>query len=346
MKLNASALRSFLLNPDPNVFIALVYGTDRGQVSEQTSALRKVWLEDNYDDFSITVLSGGDLRKKEIELVDEMAAYSLSGGQRLLHIKNPNLEDGKSALAALSKFEGPHNIPVARLIIEAGSLPPTNNLRKNLEKERGKAIVIACYPDNLSDVSRNCKKMLLDAGHLIDPDALELLASSIPPDRRILRLELEKLICFVADKPQETISKTHVQAVISQAGDGAIDKLVFACVEGRSADADMILSRVLQSGQAPVMIVRAIARHLHRMHQVMSSAKNEGSIVSAMSQLRPPVFAMHRAAFSRHCSIWSTSNLEQALSKSLATEKELKSALGPQPYLIGRFILAISSIRH
>ncbi len=346
MKLNQSAANFFLRRPEPNVFVALVYGTDSGKVSEFVCKLRSKWLDHRADDFSISGFTAGEISKNEIGLVDEMAAYSLTGGPRLVHIKNPNADDTKHIIETLKVFSDPDNLPVARLLIEAGPLPTSNLLRKALEKDRDKAVVIACYPDRPGDVMRVCKQLLLEAGHTIEPDALSLLASSLPPDRKILSLEVEKLICFLNDRPKQPVTIAHIQDVISEAGNSTLEKLVFACVEGRAADADKALNQLIDSGQSAIMIVRAVARHLHRMHQVLCATKNGGSIASAMSALRPPIFAMHRDIFMRHCSIWSATKLEKALEKATIAEQELKSPLGTEPYLAGRFVLAISTLRH
>lgn len=346
MKLNSAGFNRFLNQPNPKVFITLIYGVDTGQVSERVAAIKKLWLGGLEDSFSVSIFSTGQLASKDNDLTDELAAYTLTGGARLVHLKHPNNEDNKAILTALNAFGGEKPLPVAKLVIEAGALPVSNLLRKALEQDKHHAICVACYPDRPGDVMRNCKTILADAGHQIEPDALDLLVASLPADRRILRLELEKLLCFIADQPNKTVVLSDVQAVIAQAGDGSLDKLVFATLEGRAREADQALWRILEAGQAPVMILRAISRQLYRLHAVLSSAKSGQSISTAMAKLRPPVFVMHREQFAHQCQLWTLSKLEKALHRAAEAERALKSPLGADNSVLGRFVLAVSSLNH
>ncbi|MBL4616322.1 MAG: DNA polymerase III subunit delta [Robiginitomaculum sp.] len=343
MKFNSASFERFIKNPDTSIFITLVYGVDSGQVSEIVAEIKQAWLGNLKDAFSTTIFSSGQLAKENHSLIDEMSAYTLSGGARVVHLKHPDISDNKAAIAAFKAFSKTA-LPVAKLVIEAGTLPPTNTLRKTIETAKSGAASMACYPDSSQDVIKRCKQILSNAGHTIEPEALNFLVASAPPDRKILTLELEKLICFVADKPKTHIQTTDIQAIISEAGDNSLDKLIFACVEGRKADADRILLRALAGGQNPVMIVRMLYRYLHRMHNVMAATKSGEPFSAAMAKLRPPVFIMHRAMFTKHCHNWSLAKLEIAINNAIETERALKSSSGVSGSILGRFILATSSL--
>ncbi|MBL1431540.1 MAG: DNA polymerase III subunit delta [Robiginitomaculum sp.] len=343
MKFNSAGFGRFINKPDPSVFIILVYGVDSGQVSERVAEVKQAWLNGLEDDFSTTIFTTGQLAKDNCSLVDEMSAYTLTGGSRVIHLKQPDISDNKAVISAFKAFSK-NSPPVAKLVIEAGTLPPTNTLRKTIEATNSGAASMACYPDSPQEIIKKCKQALSDAGHSIEPEALDFLVASIPPDRRVLTLELEKLLCFVADKPKTQIQTSDIQSIVSDASDNSLDKLIFACIEGRKTDTDHILLRALASGQNPVMIVRALYRYLHRMHNVMATTKSGVPFSAAMSKLRPPVFIMHRALFTKHCHNWSLAKLEIALNNALETERLLKSSSGVDNSIIGRFILATSSL--
>jgi DNA polymerase-3 subunit delta len=279
-------------------------------------------------------------------LADEMSSFSMMGGERLVHLQQPNAEEGKAVMAALKSFAGSGPKPVARLLVEAGSLAASSALRKHFEKAPTHALALPCYPDRDADVSRLCREMLVQAGHKIDSAALALLVASIPKDRMILRNEVEKLICYLADQPEQTVSPAHIQAVIAAAGESSLDELIFACMEGQAKLADLALQRALEAGQAPVMIVRALSRHLYRLNEVLAVARGGGSLSSAVAALRPPVFIMHKERFLRQCSAWSLPKAQKALSGALETERKLKSSSGVDGAILGHFVLALASIRH
>jgi len=345
MKLNTSGFDRFLRRPDDTVYAALIYGNDAGQVSECIAALKKTWLGKQADHFSETILSAGQLASSNGSLNDELAAYSLTNGPRSVHMKHPASEDIKAIISALKGFaDGPP--PVAHLLVEAGGLPPTSALRKTFEQAPAHAIAFACYPDKAGDVSAFSKKTLEAAGHSIEPAALDLLVASVPRDRRVLRLELEKLLCFMADRVGAKIGPDDISAVIAQAGEVSLDDLVYACTSGMAVEADIALQRALDAGQAPVMVARAIARHLVRLHEVVARAQAGGSVVSAMAKLRPPVFVMHRDRFARQANAWTPRRLQGALAKVVELERGLRSSQGAQTSRLGRFVLAISSTSH
>jgi len=346
MKQNATGFQRFLRRPDPSVYAILVYGSDAGLVSENIDLLKKVWLPKKDDPFAQTLYAGGQLAASGNSLDDEMSAFSMGGGDRLIHLKNPVAEEAKAITALVKALDKGGPKPVARLIVEAAALPASSALRKTFESSKTSALCLACYPDQIADISRLAAQVVSEAGYKIEPTALALLCASMPANRQILRQELEKLICYMSDQPGAEINMDHVRASVPDAGESSLDELVFSCTEGKSKVADLALQRALESGQAPVMIVRAIARHLFRLHEVMAAAKMGGSVPAAMARLRPPVFIMTRDRFTRQCMSLSLPKVEKALSSALETERALKSSSGFDKSTLGRFVLAVASLTH
>ncbi|VAV88332.1 hypothetical protein MNBD_ALPHA06-460 [hydrothermal vent metagenome] len=346
MKQNASGFDRFIKRPDKQVYAALVFGNDQGQVSERASSLKKTWLGKDPDPFALSLFCAGELAANQGSLADELNAYSMSGGARLVQVKHPAAEEVKQIIAVIKAFDTEQPSPVAHLLVEAAALNPSSALRKAFETSKSHAIALACYPDKAGDVASYARNFLRDAGHSIQPDALALLVDSVPRDQRILRLELEKLVCYIADQPGIVVETTHIQAIICQAGDASLDDLVFSCTEGNGDAADQALQRALEAGQAPVMIVRAIARHLYRLHEVTANMQNGAGVSSAMAKLRPPVFIMHRQRFTRQCQRWSPARLQTALAQAIQTERALKSNAAAANSRLGRYVLAVAAVSH
>jgi DNA polymerase-3 subunit delta len=84
--------------------IVLVYGPDRGLVSERAAQVADKTGVDLTDDFSVLTLEASDLNGDPGRLADEFGAISLFGGDRLVWIKNAGNERGLvDAVAALSE---------------------------------------------------------------------------------------------------------------------------------------------------------------------------------------------------------------------------------------------------
>src|SRR4051812_24312794 len=105
----------------------VVYGPDRGLVSERAGQLAAASGVDLSDPFSLVKLDVGDLHNDAGRLVDEVNSIGLFGGGRLVWIRGAANEksvvDGLQAIAA----DPPET---ASLIIEAGDLKKTAALRK------------------------------------------------------------------------------------------------------------------------------------------------------------------------------------------------------------------------
>ena len=87
MKLTGSAIDRYMRNPDTSVAVTLVYGPDRGLVSERCSSLGRAVVDDLSDPFSVVELSLSSLREDGARLDDEARAMSFGGGMRLVRVR-------------------------------------------------------------------------------------------------------------------------------------------------------------------------------------------------------------------------------------------------------------------
>src|SRR3546814_14077914 len=80
-------------------------------------------------------------------------------------------------------------------------------------------------------------------------------------------------------------------------GDSALlslDDVALATAGGNLPGLERALGRSFSEGNAPVTVLRAVARHLQRVHAVAGAG---GAVDEAMRRLRPPVFWKRAAAF-------------------------------------------------
>ncbi len=98
--------------------IIVIFGPDRGLVSERAEAAAvRTGIALN-DPFAVTKIEASDLQKTPGRLMEEMQSIGLFGGEKLVWVRNAANEkalvDGVTALAAAE--------PETYLIIEAGDL--------------------------------------------------------------------------------------------------------------------------------------------------------------------------------------------------------------------------------
>ena len=122
------------------VRLFLIYGPDRGLVSERAATLAAASGVNLDDAFSVVKLDASDIGNQPGRLIDEMNAIGLFGGERLVWIRNAGSEKGLSD--GLDILAGQHPGP-STLIIEAGDLKKGAALRKVAESA-SQAVAIAC----------------------------------------------------------------------------------------------------------------------------------------------------------------------------------------------------------
>ncbi len=92
----------------------------------------------------------------------------------------------------------------------------------------------------------------------IEPRAVDLLASYIGNDLRLLDQELEKLAAYVTDRG--TITRADVETLVASVREASIFQMVDALGSRDRRRAVVLLRRLLQEGKAPLYILTMIVR--------------------------------------------------------------------------------------
>ncbi len=268
-----------------------------------------------------------------MRLADEAAALSLSGGRRVLRLRE--VTDGMAeALGEL--LEGPP--PASFLVLEAGDLPARSALRKVFEGS-AKAAAIACYLDDDEALGKVIGEALKGYALGIDDEALSYLVAHLGGDRGVTRQELEKLALYVGSGAKR-VTLDHVLAVIGDSSALSLDDLIFALGDGDRAAIDRGYARALLDGNEEIGILRAAGRHFMRLHQVAASPEPR----SALKSLRPPVFFKFESRFLAQLRLWSPDRLGEALSRLTRAEIDIKTGAQPKTAVAERALLDISRL--
>ncbi|WPE21957.1 DNA polymerase III subunit delta [Shinella zoogloeoides] len=230
------------------VRLFLVYGPDRGLVSERAAALAAASGVDLDDAFSIVKLDAGEVGNQPGRLVDEMNAIGLFGGDRLVWIRNAGSEKGISdGLDILARMPpGP-----STLIIEAGDLKKGAALRKAAESS-SQAVAIACYADDGRALQALIDQELAAEGLRISPAARERLVETIGGDRLASRNELRKLALYCRGKA--LVEEQDVEEIVGDASAISTDDAVDAVLKG-DREGFMHAVQKIVSSKTPVFLV-------------------------------------------------------------------------------------------
>lgn len=334
MKLGGARAEEFLRNPDPRVLAVLVYGPDEGLVGERIHGLARSVVEDPKDPFRVVELEAADLRKDPARVSDEAQALSLTGGRRVVRIRAATDALTKIFEAFLDGSQGG-----ALVLVEGRDLGPRSSLRKLFEKS-DKGVSLACYPDDARSLPGVIRGTLEAEGVQVSQDALDYLVGNLGSDRSVTRRELEKLALYVGENG--TAELEDVQACVGDSGNSTLDAVVYRAAGGNQRDLDIALGRLLSEGIPPVVVLRAAARHLQRIHLVKGHMTKGLRADEAVKKLRPPVIFKHADAFRAQASRWSSEGLARALAIVTEAELECKTTGLPAEAICTRTLMRIA----
>lgn len=335
MKIAGARVESFVRKPDPNATAILVFGPDRGLVRERADALARTAVEQLSDPFRVAELAANAIQSDPALLHDEAAAFCLTGGRRLVRIRDV----GDALAPAFESFLAGPPRDGALVVIEAGDLGKRSALRRVFE-EAANGAAIACYPDDERTLPRLIEEALAAHRLSADRDALSLLIARLGADRAHTRAEIEKLALYKGEAG--TVTVEDVAAAVGDSGPASLDTLVYAMGDGDLEELDRALARVLGEGATSVAVIRAALRHIDRLHQARALAAEGGSADQAMGRLRPPVIFKWAAPFRRQMASWSDSALAGALDLLLEAELDCKTTGLPADAISARALMRVS----
>jgi DNA polymerase-3 subunit delta len=334
MKIAAARLAAFLARPDPAIRAILLYGPDTGLVRERADALARTVCEDLGDPFRVADLNGTALAADPARLADEAAQLCLTGGRRVVRVRGA--ADGLARLFAGFLGEMPGE---ALVVAEAGELSAGSALRRAFEASP-RAAAIGCWPDTPRDRAAVIRDSL--AAHRITAsrDAAQYLVEHLGGDRLLTRSELDKLALYAGDG-----GRVELEDALLSVGDSAaleLDDAVMAAAEGDPATLERVLARVFQEGESPVSVIRALLRHLQRLHALAALISAGAAVGEVLRTARPPVFYKHEDSFKRQLGLWSEARLRRELDRIAQAEIDMKTTGLPAETLCRQAMLALA----
>jgi DNA polymerase-3 subunit delta len=100
--------------------------------------------------------------------------------------------------------------------------------------------------------------------------------------------------------------------------------VLLASAEGDVAALDRALARLFQEGESPVSVIRALQRHLQRLHLLASRVAAGSSVDEVIRSARPPIFFKEQESWRRQLQRWSEERLRTALDHAAEAEFRMK----------------------
>lgn len=336
-KLKAHEVDGFLSRTATGYRIFLVYGPDRGLISERAQTIAKGTGIALDDPFAVIRLDGSAVNSDPARLMDECLTVSMFGGDRLVWLKDAGNERGLiEAVKSVSKAP----LQGVTLIIEADDLKPSSALRSTCESA-DTIMALPCYADDARAVDALIDRELAKAGLTIAIEARNVLKASLGGDRLATRGELEKLALYCRGQKQVTLA--DVSAAIGDVSENSADELVDAMLDGNPAKTDEYFTQLLTRGTNVQAILSIITRQLCGFLEQRERMEREGkTAAAAVAAAKPPVFFSRKALVEKVLAGTDAATFLNHLAKirSAMLESRRNAALAGQ--IVNRTLLAIA----
>lgn len=336
-KLKAHEVDAFLAKSAPGYRIFLVYGPDRGLVSERAKLIAagtKIPLD---DPFSVIRLDASTINSDPARLADEALTVSMFGGDRLVWVKDAGNEKGLlEALKALTV----NALDSVTIIIEADDLKPSSGLRSLCENAQT-VMALPCYADDARAIDRLIDTELASAKLTISLDARTLLKNSLGGDRLASKSEIEKLVLYCLG--QGRIEEADVEAAIGDVSMTTMDELVDAMLSGDPVKLDEAFSRINERGTSVQAILSTVTRQLSSLMEQRFGMDRDGkTAAAAVASARPPVFFTRKPLVERILGSTTTAVFLRYLERIQATVLESRKNADLASAICHRTLLSIA----
>ena len=262
-----AAAERFLAAPPAGVFLFLLHGENAGLVSLRAAELARRVVGARQGEAQVTRVDGDALAGSPGQLADEAYAISMFREKRALRVIA-----GHKALVPLFEpllANPPQDFFV---VVESGALKRDAALRKLAEQASG-AAALECPPDGAVEHAAMIDAATKSAGVSIEPDAREVLAALLSPDRLAAASEIDKLMLFSGQA--RVVTAADVRATVENGATLAAQDLINAALGGRKATA-RLASRLTPWDIDPNALLSTLLWQLTTLHRAQVASAEGG----------------------------------------------------------------------
>lgn len=163
--------------------------------------------------------------------------------------------------------------------------------------------------------------MLKKEGKQITGQTLECFLEKTGTDMNIIRLELEKLLCYTLDKP--VIERDDVEAVCITRITSHIFDMVDAIGVRDQTKALALYNELQALREPPIRILFLIGRHMNILLQIKDLKKRGADNKTMAGKIGVPPFAVNK--YLKQAGMYKTSQLKHALERCIQADEAIKT---------------------
>jgi len=332
----AHEVDGWLARPQGAFPVVLIYGPDRGLVSERADRFVRQSGFQGDDPFSVTRLDATELEGDPGRLLDEANTVAMFADRRLIWVKGAGTH---KALGAALKDLCANPPPATIILVEGGDLKKSSPVRAAVEQGSA-GMALPCYVDQARAIEGVIDEVLARDGIAIAPDARHALKASLGGDRLATRSEIEKLALYA--RGDGRIELAHVIEIIGDVSAKSLDEATDSILIGDISQFDRAFSGWVNAGNAPFQLVSAVMRQLQQLELLRMAVDRGASASSAVGAARPPVFFSRRNTVERAVQKWTAPAIARGLERLQATVLAMRTRAPIEEHTARQALLALA----
>jgi DNA polymerase-3 subunit delta len=248
-----------LVQAGPVPGLILLYGPESHLVEKGMMAVRDAVVDPGSRDFNLTQFHGRDFAASEV--VEQARTLPAFADRRLVIIKNVH-ESGAEQLEGLVDYVA-DPVPETVLLLTAEKIDARRKIFQLMKKNGVSIEFKKIYENQLPSYVRDLAKsrnLTLTSG------ALKLFCKRVGTNLAEVQGELEKLAGYIGAK--DIADEEDIAAIVSDTRIESIFDLTDAMGRGDRPAVLTLLERVLDEGQAPLMVLAMMTRHFRQMWKI------------------------------------------------------------------------------
>ena len=291
--------------------VYLFYGEEDLLAEEATDLIINSAMSPEQQGFNLDVVYGNDADTRDI--LSHASSFPMMADRRVVVVRELDKLVNKELLS--SYLEQPS--PSTCLVLH--STKPDFRKKPYVTAKRS-ATVIKFEPIREYQIADWIRTRVRQQGREIGPEAVKILAAYVGPPLREIQNELDKLYIFVREK--RAISSDDIRAVIGVSKEYNIFELQNVIGSKNLARSTEILSRMLDAGESPILIIIMLTRYFTTLWKLFDLRRRGSTELASAIGVNPYFLKEYVAAVGNY----AVAELEHSFEVLAAADEQLKSS--------------------
>jgi len=310
--------------------LLLLYGEEAYFVEEAVRLVCAAAVSPENRDFNFSLFHGRDF--KAAELIDQANTFPVFAERRLVLLKDVHDASADQLEQLADYLNDP--VPETLLLVTGGKIDSRRKFFKKF-KQAGQSVEFKrVYDNQLPSLVRDIAR---ERGVTFTADSLPAFCRRVGTNLVEVSGELEKLISYLGER--NLVEEEDVAAVVSDTRVESVFDLTDALGEGERAQALRLLSRLLDDGQAPLMVLAMLTRHFRQLWKARELVERRTPQNDLARQVGVSPYFLKGLV--RQSSYYDASDYRSLFERFLATDIALKSSGGEPRALMEQLVLEI-----